>query len=40
MDGRNETEGTAPDVDAGWTEEDAPELRITKALGAIARALE
>lgn len=40
MDGRNETEGIAPDVDAGWTEEDSPELRITKALGAIARALE
>ena len=40
MDGSNETEGIAPDVEAGWADDDAPALRVSKALGAIARALE
>lgn len=39
LDGSNETEGIAPDVDAGWGADDAPELRVTKALAAIGRAL-
>jgi CDP-diacylglycerol--glycerol-3-phosphate 3-phosphatidyltransferase len=36
-DGSNETEGIAPDVDAGWGADDAPALRVTKALAAIGK---
>jgi peptidase S41-like protein len=39
MDGSNETEGIAADVAAGWEPEDAPELRVRKAITAIEREL-
>jgi len=39
MDGSNETEGIAPDVDARWSEADTPQERVTRALTAIAEAL-
>jgi hypothetical protein len=37
-DGSNETEGLPADVEAGWTAEDTPALRVEKALTALARA--
>jgi hypothetical protein len=40
MDGSNETEGIAPDVEAGWDADDPPALRVEKAIAAIERALE
>ncbi|HVX88314.1 MAG TPA: S41 family peptidase [Gemmatimonadales bacterium] len=39
MDGTNETEGIAADVDAGWTADDAPAARLAKAVTAIGTAL-
>jgi len=39
MDGSNETEGIAPDLEAGWSAEDTPAARVTKAITAIARVL-
>lgn len=39
MDGSNETEGITPDVEAGWEPEDAPGLRVRKAIAAIEKAL-
>lgn len=39
MDGTNETEGIAPDVDAGWSEDDKPADSVRKALSAIGRAM-
>jgi hypothetical protein len=38
-DGRNEVEGIAADVPAGWTADDPAELRVQKALAAIGEAL-
>ncbi|HET8648500.1 MAG TPA: S41 family peptidase [Gemmatimonadales bacterium] len=40
MDGSNETEGIAPDVDAGWSRDDKPADRVRKALDAIGRAMQ
>ena len=37
-DGSNETEGLPADVEAGWAAEDTPEVRVEKALAAVARA--
>jgi hypothetical protein len=37
-DGSNETEGLPADVEAGWTAEDTPALRVEKALAAIGGA--
>lgn len=39
MDGRNETEGIQPDVEANWSREDSPRERAEKAVQAIAQAL-
>lgn len=39
MDGSNETEGIAPDVETRWTADDTPQDRVTKALAAMYEAL-
>jgi len=39
MDGSNETEGIAPDVETRWTDDDTPQDRVTKALAAVYEAL-
>jgi C-terminal processing protease CtpA/Prc len=39
MDGTNETAGIAPDVEAGWTADDAGADSVRKAIAAIRRAM-
>jgi hypothetical protein len=39
MDGSNETEGIAPDVETRWTADDTPAERVAKALAAVYEAL-
>lgn len=39
MDGSNETEGIAPDVETRWTPDDTPAARVAKALAAVYEAL-